>query len=174
MARPSAGRGIVFNTHSGRGHTSHSWVSFSIPMVTGSGERKAESGKRKSGEGRVSFSIPALVREYSFVVQLALPGIVFDTYVGVKCPLCVSGIVFDTCVGEGVFICGAARATGYRFRYPCLCGASIAHPLCEGIVFDTRGCVGLPLPTLYVWVSFSIPVVTGACFLWAGYCFRYP
>jgi len=34
-----------------------------------------------------------------------------------------------------------------------------------GIVFDTRGCVGLPLPTLYVWVLFSIPVV-----MWDFYC----
>ena len=64
------------------------------------------------------------------------------------------GIVFDTRDYGGVFPLGwvlfsipavegsTPRILGYCFRYPWLCGTSIAHPLCVGIVFNTRGCVG--------------------------------
>ena len=90
--------GIVFNTRSGRGHTSHSWVSFSIPVVTGSGERKAESGKRRSGKERVSFSIPMRAVDISSTGSISL---------------CVSGIVLDTRdYGEGYL-------GGWLNPYPC-------------------------------------------------------
>ena len=86
------------------------------------------------------------------------------------------GIVFDTCVGEGLFSCGTARATGYRFRYPQWRGAYLAF---LGIVFDTYGygerrTENGKRKSGEGRVSFSIPVITGACFLWGWVLFSIP
>ena len=122
----------------------------------GYGERRTESGKRKTEIWRRA-GIVFDTRGYGGVFPLGwvlfsipMRAVEISSTGGIS--LCVSGIVFDTCVGKGVFICGAARATGYRFRY--LWGKG-AHLTFLGIVFDTHGYGGVfPLG----WVLFSIPM----------------
>ena len=92
------------------------------------------------------------MRGYSVVVQLALPGIVFDTRGGREYTS-HSWVSFSIPTVEG----GIPRILGYCFRY--LWGKG-THLTFLGIVFDTCGYGGFPMSSSF---PFGVGIVFDTC-----------